>query len=190
MCDLSDLFGPYPAFALKHGDFEGYRRLRAVEQDLVSAVDKKRLEPETDFGVVTIEHAGRLMGAGSFVVESNPQRKEEANRYGRVDLIIVDPEFRGLGLGRLVILAVLLHLLKDHGGRLYSISSLAAHGAVARVLEEVGFHGDSREEKNFVHESMALNGGDHLRLADEIAERFSTGLQLTNFRLRQRETPT
>ena len=190
MCDLSHPFRAFPALALKHDDRTALQSLRYREPDLVGLIDGMAPDEYTELAVLGIHHGGENLGVGSALVVTNSRRGSESNLYGRVDLIIVDPAFRGMGLGRAVILCLLLHMLKTHGSRLYSISSLAAHGAVAKVLEDLGFQRGNREAKNFVTESLALEAGDHDAVIDICLGELESVLRLINFRLRQRKTPS
>lgn len=187
MCDLAQPFAPYPRLSPVHDDFKVYREFRPLEPELVAYHDRLAQTERVDFGVLSIRAGESTLGVGSYVAEANKQKPRPANRYARIDVIIVNPGFRGLGVGRAVILCVAIHLLETYGTRLYSISTLAAHPAVERVVEQLGFLPQRREHDGFTRESLELTGRDAAALAREYRQRLEAGLQALNYRLRQQE---
>ncbi len=100
--------------------------------------------------------------------------------------MIVAPVFRGLGLGKVMVLASLVHILEAFGQRLYSISCLAAHPAIEVILSQVDFDRSVRGEKNFVHEELHI-GMDRRKLVNDLVTATAQASQTANFRCRQRQ---
>ena len=91
-----------------------YARFRGREPQLVSCLDAdngsrskrpKRLAAHID---------GTPAGVASWVAFRNDCRKQKANLYARVDLVIVSSAFRGLGIARLLTISTLLHKIETH----------------------------------------------------------------------------
>ena len=139
--------------------------------------------------ILTILCDGEPLGALSFIITQNPHRSGRRKCYGRVDLVIVDPSARGLGLGRVLILSAVSHMLRENGPELYSISCLAAHRAVAKVLEDVGFEGTQRKERNFVLMQVAVDSEGVNQFDARIAEATGDALRKTAYRIRQQMGP-
>ena len=186
--ELVDLFRRYPRLQLTRGDEAAYQRFRCREPNLVSYLDEHgsgggrcRLQ------VLVLRAQGQPVGTVSFIVETNRYRPSQANKFARIDLVMVDPSARGLGFGRLLILCVITYLLRAHGKGLYSISCLAAHAAVEKSLQELAFAGRPKKDENFRHMELKLEALDLDRLARQLAQKTATRLQAINFHLRQRE---
>ncbi len=184
---LVSLFAPYPRLSLSLGKEEIYKRFRCIEPSLVSYHDSKLGVEKSGVQVLVAHAADSPAGVASFLVETNGHRSGPTNQFGRIDLVIVSPECRGLGLGRLLVFAVIIQLLEVYGHSLYSMSCLAAHPAVEKCLEEVGFRGERRSKGQFKHEELRLEALDINDLLSTLASRMSSAMQATNFRLRQRQ---
>jgi GNAT superfamily N-acetyltransferase len=139
--------------------------------------------------ILTILCDGEPLGALSFIITENPHRPGRRKCYGRIDLVIVDPNARGLGLGRVLIVTALSHMLLENGPELYSISCLAAHRAVAKVLREVGFDGAQRKERNFLLMQVAVDSESVDQLDARIAEATADALRKAAYRIRQQMGP-
>ncbi len=183
--ELAGLFSEYPEFLLTRGDRITYRQFRNLEPNLVSVLDELVEDGETIADVLTVHDASQPMGVVSFAVNTNRLKPGRRNRYARIDLVIVDPSYRGLGVGRLLLWCVITYLLRNFGGSLYSISSLAAHPAISAVLKELSFVGTPRENANFIHEELKLENLDLPGLTDRVAGLTTSILQLLKFRRRQ-----
>ncbi len=162
-----------------------YKRFRCLEPSLSSCLDELADGSGARAIFVGVELDGVVVGVTSLVVRVNPRRAGGLNSYGRIDLVIVEPEFRSLRLGHLLVTAALLHLLDTCGSRLYSVSCLAAHPAMERILATLGFARSERENKNYVHEELKLEQVDRLALIDDLGEKMADVLRQTRFRLRQ-----
>ncbi|MEE9259429.1 MAG: GNAT family N-acetyltransferase [Nitrospinaceae bacterium] len=184
--ELVDLFAPYPYLDLFHGDLETYQQLRFHEPGLVSYLDDK---PETDeqcFKVLVLHHKGEPVGCVSIVILTNELREGPSKEYTRIDLVIVRNEWQDCGAGRLMILCALVFLFRNFRDRLYSISSLAAHGAVKKVLEDCFFKGRPQEERGFTHEELKLEEINLDEVFRELADKTEKQVKIVDFRFRQR----
>ena len=148
-------------------------------------------EPE----VLTLRFHGKPLGVTSFLLETNAKRPAPRRKFARIDLVITHPAFRGNGIGRLLILLVVAFLLERNGEELYSISCLAAHDAVAHVLEDIRFIEKPVpprpfEEINFKHEHIRLGTGENeidvTKYEDEIHPMSQHTLRTVNYRPRQK----
>ncbi len=161
-----------------------YRRLRCLEPALVSVCDGDEAPP-----VLTLRLDGQPTGVLSLVTTENPRRSNPRSRYGRIDLVIVEPGARGLGLGRVLILSALGGLLREDGPSLYSISCLAAHGAVAKVLEDVGFVGVERMDQDFTLMKISVEDEGMEALLARFEEAAGHAVTKAAYRIRQRIGP-
>lgn len=184
---LVTLFTPYPGLDLNLGDRTIYKWFRCIEPSLVSYFDSKEGLSQSGVPILVVDAAGSPAGVVSFLVETNNYRSGRANQFARIDLVIVAPACRGLGIGRLLMFTVIIQLLEIYGRSLYSISCLAAHPAVEKCLEEVGFRGERRSKGRFKHEEIRLDLLDGDELLTSLKSRMNGTLQVTNFRLRQRQ---
>jgi GNAT superfamily N-acetyltransferase len=94
----------------------------------------------------------------SFGVVENPYFRVHSDdpsgkllRYGRVDVVVVLPVYRGFGVDRWLMEVNLRYVLMTWPGSLYSLSTVAAHKAIVHILSSYGFdivtRADSEEEK-------------------------------------------
>lgn len=182
---LVSLMAAYPRLDLALSEEITYRRFRSIEPRLVSCLDGQvgpdRITPH----ILEIQYEGQPVGVVSHVVQTNARKPFPANQYGRIDLVIMDKRYRGLGLGRVLVLGALAQLIAQHHNRLYSISCLAAHGAIAKILEELNFSGEIRSDKNFKHEEFKLDGVDQSVLLETLVDKTAAAAQQANFRMRQ-----
>jgi GNAT superfamily N-acetyltransferase len=180
---VGPLFDPYPKFRLERNDLQQLRRLRALEPGLVSSIPP---DHQKELKVLGLYHQDQALGAVSFFCLANAQRKTKSNRFGRIDLVIADPAFRGHGVGRLLILCSLLHLFDEYHGRIYSISCLAAHVAVKKVLEDMGFISRQKGDENFTHEEFPIGSLDEeTALRGQVQSRAEENARSVNYRLTQ-----
>ena len=181
--ELVDLFESFPNLELTLGNLATYNRFRCHEPGLVSCLDdsEEKQEPE----VLVIEEKNKPLGVLSLVVKKNKYKAYPANQYARIDLVIVNKNSRSRGIGRLLIFCAITYLLRTRGNRIYSISCLAAHKAVEKVLKDLSFQEHQGQDKNFWQGAFQLEGLDTEELTRRFAEQTSLCLKMTNFRLRQ-----
>ena len=180
---LPDVFREPARWRLSRGDVAVYQALRATEPQLVSLLDHK---PAGALEALVLWESGTPLGAVSCVVQTNPLRPAEAQRFARIDIVIVPKHLRGLGLGRLLLASATAFLLQTQGPLLYSISCLAAHPAVAHALEELGFAADVRAALHYVHEELRLPPGEVPVLAERFRDEAAACLRRSAYALRQR----
>ena len=154
---LERLFEQYPKFTVEENDLDQYGRMRALEPGLVSSVPTDQTNA---LHILGLHHRGQGLGAVTFFCLDNRLRKPKGSRYGRVDLVITDPAVRGLGVGRLLVACALLRLFDRNPGCIYSVSCLAAHAAIAKVLDKIGFEHRYMPERNYSHEEYRLRTPD------------------------------
>ena len=184
---ISSIFEPLALVGLELGDVATYERFRLREPGLVSLLDERGDRPPADCHILTATVRGAPAAAASFIVESNTHRTVPACKFARIDLVITDPESRGLGLARLLVLSGLAHILDLYGRQLYSISCLAAHEAIEKILEDFGFQGRDRGERNYKHEEIKLDSPEEAeRLGLRALEEAAESAQMTQYRLRQK----
>ena len=187
---FNDSFHSFPHLSLTSGEEDIYHRFRNREGTLVSCLDDssaKRIFP--DFEVLVFHSRGIPCGVVSLAVGTNRKKKDRRNQYGRIDLVIVDPEYRRLGISRVLVLAAVRWLLDHFGRTLYSVSCLAAHTAIARIFEaDLAATASEREGTNFVHESLTISEETSSQLQKSVTQQLADAVQVTAYRLRQKES--
>ena len=186
---FNDALRSYPHLSLASGEEDVYRRFRNREGTLVSCLDDssaKRIFP--DFEVLVFRSCGIPCGVVSLAVGTNHQKTDRRNQYGRIDLVIVDPEYRKLGISRVLVLAGVRWLLERFDSTLYSVSCLAAHTAIARIFEaDLAATVSQRDGANFVHESLTIREETSSQFQTSVAQKLADAVQVTAYRLRQKE---
>ena len=81
-------------------------------------------------------------------MQTNKIKDPGRNQLVRIDLVITDARFRELGVGRALLMCVVVHLLHHWRDKLYSISCLAAHEAIRKTLEGIGITGQVKKGLN------------------------------------------
>lgn len=157
---LNDLTKDWPHLSCFLGDVAAYKRLRIVEPHLVSCFDAPSHFDCKKVQILTLTTYNGVLGALSFGVFSNEKRKGPLDLYARIDLVIADKSWRGYGVSRALILCAMFYILKTYGKRLYSFSCLAAHQAIAKILESLSFTGEIRTGQSFKHENLNLEDMD------------------------------
>lgn len=178
--ELLTLFAAHPRLTLRWGTQEVLKRFRAGEPGLVSSA-----RATTDVKIVLLEYAGTPLGVASFFLEKNTRRATGDNLFARVDLVIVSESQRGRGVARALVLCVLTYLLGVHGDRLYSISCLAAHDAIVKILCDEGFQTRVVSERHFTHAELRVTAQSRTGVHDRYARDAARALQSVNYRLRQ-----
>lgn len=184
---LTAALDAYPRLTLAFCDEGLYRRFRVLEQSLVSCLDQQVPHLDTDLRFLAVYLDGRPAGVASLIVQRNKQKKTVCNAYGRIDLVIVAHPYRGLGLGKVLMFAALVHLLEAFEQRLYSISCLAAHPAVETILTQAGFDRRDRQGKGFVHQELRTDGLDVRKLVNDFVTATAQAARTASFRCRQRQ---
>ena len=185
--ELSGIFESYPRLGLTRGDLDTYRSFRHLEPGLVSLADGEHGAEEALLEVLVLREQEQDVGVVSFVVQPNAQKKGKLNRFARIDLVIGSNSHRNLGVGRVLLLSVNTYLLSTFGDCLYSISCLAAHPAVEKVLEESSFVGYKEEQRNFTREELKLEGLDIPALTRDFEDKTAAAVKILNYNLRQRD---
>lgn len=183
--ELESIFAPFPRFQLKSRQTEVYRRFRILAPTLTSILDDAPAASSRNSDMLALYDRGEAVGVASFCLVKNGARKSGAGEFARIDLVITHPSCRGKGYGRLLLLSALTYLLEKSGDRLYSISCLAAHPAIAKVLEDLGFNGERREGRDFKLETLNLGSGDGARRLKEYSGKLAAHLKIVDYRARQ-----
>ena len=178
---------PFDKLVVSWGDEDTYRRFRILEPSLVSCVDQHSDSHDTTIEYLMIKCMGEVAGIASLVTRVNTHRPPHRSLYGRIDLVIVHERFRGLGLGRVLTLVSVTHLLETFDSRLYSISCLAAHPAMEKILDSVGFVRREQGEKNYVHEELAIDPTEVGEFRDRMVSETKAAARRANFNIRQRQ---
>lgn len=178
---------PYPRLAIAQGDMAAYKVLRHREPALVSITDGDHGLDQNALDALVLQHNDEPVGAVSYLVQTNKIKEPGRNQFARIDLVITDARFRELGVGRALLMCVIYHLLHHWQDKLYSISCLAAHEAIRKTLEGIGFAGQVKEGLNYVHEEMKLDQQLAATLLQEMARRAAAALKIVNYNFRQQE---
>lgn len=181
---------PYPRLSLTLGDELAYRRFRTLEPSLISCIDEHAGSEVRQVQYLVVQCESVPAGVLSLVVQANACRRTSACLFARIDLVIVQNCYRGLGLGKLLVLSSIVQAIDAYADRLYSISCLAAHGAMAKILERVGFARTERENRNFIHEELRLDRGNIAELTERFVAEARAAAQAANFRIRQQLDPS
>lgn len=182
---LDDLCKPYPQLQIFYAGQSLYQQFRIAEQHLVSILDKG--QHKAIHQILALRAFGIEAGMTSYTIHENSVKKIPPRNYARIDLVIVPEELRGLGVARVVVLAALIDLLMQHGEDIYSISCLAGHEAVARILTKLAFQEGQKKEGNFRHFELRLENFNSQNLVKTFESELALALQFTNYRFRQRK---
>ncbi len=183
--ELELIFCVQERLSLRFADMDVYQRFRSMESGLVSCLDGQTGSERQAPQVLAIALDNEPVGAVSFLVSTNAYKQSSSNLYGRIDLVIMSSQSRGMGLGRLLVFCAITQLLAVYGRRLYSLSCLAAHPAMEVILEGAGFSGEYRQNDNFKHEELRLEEADRNALLTIFTEKTAEAFQASSFRLRQ-----
>ena len=135
--------------------------------------------------MLCLYYKGAQIASLSFFIEKNKMKREERDHFARIDIVIVEKEFRRLGFGKLLVFTAIKYLLDRWGARIYSISCLAAHDAMAKILDDIGFHAEQRPEENFKRETISFSEVDQDEFSALVDSRLENSVQLVRYRLRQ-----
>jgi len=127
------------------------------------------------------------VGVASVGIGTNLYKARPRNCFGRIYLVIVEREFRRFGLGRILVLTALDFLLDRFGETLYSISCLAAHEAIHRIMHsEIDFRICELACRNFIPVSVDLPKLKSLEFRREVHMALEKAVKLAAYRLRQK----
>jgi RimJ/RimL family protein N-acetyltransferase len=187
---VSTILQKYPRIGVGFASDTTYRQFRALAPQLVSYQDEHDGREATQLVLFAVYIDDVPVACVSCILDVNDMRKKPRTRYARVDLVIVPEKHQRLGLGRVAVLAALLHLLDTQGSHIYSVSCLAAHEAINVILQDLGFEAKRRDDHNFVHEEYRLNDENESTFTEIVASRLQEAVRLTSYRLRQRQAGT
>lgn len=182
---LQDYTSEFPRLKLFYADQVLYSQFRAREQQLVSVLDKGK--HDALHRVIALEAYEDNIGMTSFTLHENSMRPDKRKHYARVDLVIVPDVFRGLGASKIVVLACLIDLLREFGDRIYSISCLAGHDAIAHILSQLGFTENRQKKDDFRHFEQKVSDDTSSELFAYYDQQLKYSLQSTNYKCRQRQ---
>lgn len=163
-------------------------RFRVLEPSLVSCLDQLEPRFDTDVRFLAVYLNHQPVGVTSLIVQRNQQETTIRNAYGRIDLVIVNGAFREFRLGRMMVLAALVHMLEAFEQRLYSISCLAAHPAIEAILAGVRFENRDRGDKGCVHTELRTDETDVRKLVNNLVEATAQTARVAAYRCRSRKT--
>ena len=164
-------------------DKSSFLRFRTQESQLHSLFDDQKELVLDGFYLKIDGKDGAMVSLASAL---NIQRNSR-NIYVRIDLIVVRPEFRSIGLARYILLAALVRIVESLPRNLYSISCLAAHSSIEHLLESLNFQLEKRDSEDFTRCVLSIDE----RSIDTHSHRFKCELEkaqgVFNYKLRQRE---
>ena len=162
--------------ALTVASLAGERFLRFAEEHSYDSSDETRIksqyaaqllaaDPST--GALGIHACGDLVSAASFGVVPLPRRGAVS---GRIDVVVTPRAYRGRGLARAAVGSVLSSLLERFGEALEHVSVIAAHPAMAHIVEGLGF-ADAQVGATapVLHRALDASGRAALRASAELA---------------------
>jgi len=179
---LHSILKGYDQLNIKLNDEEVFNELSLTEPTLVSSFSKNS-NIEQRYETLIIYYGEHLVGGISFFIAKNNMRKNKSNLYGRIDTVIAPKRFRKNGISRALILFAIHYINLTFGARLYSISCLAAHDAISRVLEGLQFSDIRNEEENFTRQSISFDTIDHENYANLIDEYLKRASHQINYKL-------
>lgn len=183
---IAKLLRPYPRLSISQGDMANYNVFRHREPSLVSIIDSMDGEDKKALDALVLNYEDKPLGVVSYLIQTNEQKGPDRNMFARIDLVITADRFRNQGVGRALLMCVMVHLLHNWQDKLYSISCLAAHEAIRKTLEGIGFVGEAKENLNYVQEELKLDERKASELAGEMAVGAGAALKIVNFHFRQR----
>ena len=127
---------------------------------------KNNSEDVEAFGLVA---CGRMVGV---VSNSISIYKDNSNKVAaRLDLVITDPDCRGLGIGALLVSSLFLRLVNKYQERLISLTTIAAHPAVLHCVKKIGFKAAKEMSKVPVY-SRELSDEDRGAFLHQVEEEY------------------
>lgn len=90
-----------------------------------------------EVGALAFDACHSTVGAVSYGL--HPEAAAPGMLTGRLDVVMVDPKCRGLGIGGLLMAHLFSWLAQAHGANLRHVSTMAVHPAVAAFVTRLGF---------------------------------------------------
>ena len=185
---IAKLYKDFPHAELRFSEFDKFAIAHRREPQLGSSYNDDPQQKNGLFDVLGLHYNGAQVASLSFFIEKNKMKKrDEPDHFARIDIVIVEKEFRRLGLGKILVFTAIKYLLDRWGARIYSISCLAAHDAMAKILDDIGFHTEQRPDEDFIRKTITFSEVDQDEFSTLIDTRLEGSIQLANYRLRQPE---
>ncbi len=183
---IAKLYKDFPHAELRFSEFDKFATAHRREPHLGSSYNDDPQQKNGIFDVLGLHYNGAQVASLSFFIEKNKMKKrQEPDHFARIDIVIVEKEFRRLGLGKILVFTAIKYLLDRWGARIYSISCLAAHDAMAKILDDIGFHAEQRPEENFIRATISFDEVNQDEFSALINSRLEDSIQLVRYRLRQ-----
>ena len=182
---IAKLYKDFPHAELRFSEFDKFAIAHRREPHLGSSYNDDPEKGQGIFDVLCLYYKGAQVASLSFFVEKNKMKRQEPDHFARIDIVIVENEFRRLGLGKLLVFTAIKYLLDRWSARIYSISCLAAHDAMAKILDGIGFHAEQRPEENFIRATISFDEVNQDEFSALINSRLEDSIQLVRYRLRQ-----
>ncbi len=183
-------------------DLTAMLRRQGPREDISGAeIDEAYLDRygkgDSRFGVIGGFWKDTLLGVTSFGVIANRNvlvhtagdTGDTAGRrywYGRIDVAVVPPEYRGFGVSRWLLEANLLYMIEAWPGELYSFSTIAAHKAIAYILSLIGFSVAAKEGMVEERVSLEIDVEREPGIRENLKKKTGEAERLVFFRIRQR----
>lgn len=168
-------------------------RTDGSEGEIEAAYMDRYGKGDPHFGVIGAYWNDTLLGVTSFGVIENrnilAHTGDVSGRrawYGRIDAVVVPSEYRGFGVSRWLLEANLRYMVEAWPGELYSLSTIAAHKAIAYILSSLGFSVEVKEGMTEERVSLALDDAQERKIREILENKASQSGQLVFFRIRQR----
>ncbi len=184
---IAELYESFPHAELRFSEFDKFSSASIREPQLDSSYNADPQEGKGVFDVLCLYYKGAQMATLSFFIEKNKMKKKEPDHFARIDIVIVEKEFRKMGIGQLLVLTAIKYLLDRWRAWIYSMSCLAAHDAMAKILDDIGFHAEQRPDEDFIRETISFSEVDQDEFSTIINTRLASSIQLVKYRLRQPE---
>lgn len=182
---LSRLFAKLPASEIRYGEADKLLSAQHREPHLEGSYKGNLREANDDVEVLSLYLDGEFAACLSIFLEKNNMKNDEADHFARIDIVIVEDNFRKMGLGKLLVMTSIKYVLDRWGPKLYSLSCLAGHEAMAIILEDVGFKGEQRRNEEYKRETLSFNDVDQDEFSSFIDTRVADTIKLVRYRLRK-----
>lgn len=176
-------YDAFPYLEVRYSELKTFSSALLRQPQLRSSYNDKLEAGKSIFDVLCLYHRGVHAGSLSFFLERNEMRKNEADHFGRIDIVIVETAFQRKAVGKLLVITAITYLLDRWGPIIYSLSCLAAHEAMAKILEEIGFEGEQRTNEAFIRETLSFENVNRDEFSALLNTRLAKTIQLVNYRL-------